>query len=210
MESILKKHWPILLEDLHLKTLLPNIPKVTYRRAPNIKNKIAPSKLKPCPTQSIPHIYAYSHCLVCFNAKNPYAKHAVLCNMVRNNSPPKEKLNINEFYNCSSDFVVYCLCCPCHQIYVGCTTRTLRQRFGEHRRKIEEGKDKHNVPRHLSKCHKGSTDGLKVWVVEQMPKNLSEAERFFRLCEHEIFWIYSLDALSPGGMNEALEISTIL
>lgn len=55
MESILKKHWPILLEDLQLKTL-PKFPKVTYRRAPNIKNKIAPSKLKPLSIQPIPRI----------------------------------------------------------------------------------------------------------------------------------------------------------
>lgn len=46
----------MLLEDLHLKTLLPNKPKVTYRKAANIKNKIAPSKLKPQPIKSIPHI----------------------------------------------------------------------------------------------------------------------------------------------------------
>lgn len=56
MESIKKKHWPILLEDIHLKTILPKFSKVTYRRAPNIKNKIAPSKLKPLSIQPIPHI----------------------------------------------------------------------------------------------------------------------------------------------------------
>ncbi|XP_073448025.1 meiotic recombination protein DMC1/LIM15 homolog [Aquarana catesbeiana] len=46
MEAIFKKHWPILLEDPYLKPVLPNYPRITYRKAPNIKNKIAPSKLK--------------------------------------------------------------------------------------------------------------------------------------------------------------------
>lgn len=118
--------------------------------------------------------------------------------------------NISEFYNCSYDYVVYCFCCPYHQLYVGRTIRPLRQRFGLHRRKIEEGKDKHIVPRHFSKFYKDSTDGPKVWVVEQIPKNLSEAEKFFKLCERKTCWTYSLDALSPGGINEALEMSTIL
>lgn len=56
MEGILKKHWPILLEDPHLKTLLPKFPIVTYRRASNVKNKIAPSKLKPLSIQSSPRL----------------------------------------------------------------------------------------------------------------------------------------------------------
>lgn len=43
METIFKKHCQILLEDPHLKPLLPDIPRVTYRKAPNLKNKIAPS-----------------------------------------------------------------------------------------------------------------------------------------------------------------------
>lgn len=37
-----QKHWPILLEDPHLKHLLPNQPRVTYRKASNLKNKITP------------------------------------------------------------------------------------------------------------------------------------------------------------------------
>ena len=115
-----------------------------------------------------------------------------------------------EFYNCGSDFVIYALACPCNLLYVGRTIRPLRQRFGEHRRKIEAGKDKHSVPRHFLECHQKSTNGLKVWVIEQIPKKYTEAERFHRLCERETFWIYSLGALRPGGINEELEISTIL
>lgn len=117
----------------------------------------------------------------------------------------------NEFYNCGSDFVIYALICPCQLLYIGRTIRPLRQRFGEHRRKIEGGRDKHSVPRHFLKCHNKSTLGLKVWVIEQIPNTFSVAERFHRLCERgETYWIYSLDTLKPGGINEELEISTIL
>lgn len=45
MEKIMSKHWDILLQDPLLNTSLPTKPRVTYRKAPNLKNKIAPSKL---------------------------------------------------------------------------------------------------------------------------------------------------------------------
>lgn len=45
METIFKKYWP-LLEDPHQKNLLPHYPITTYRRATNLKHKIAPSRLK--------------------------------------------------------------------------------------------------------------------------------------------------------------------
>lgn len=48
---------------------------------------------------------------------------------------------LKEFYNCSSDYVVYDLTCPCGLIYVGRTIQALRQRFSEHRRFIEDGTD---------------------------------------------------------------------
>ena len=75
---------------------------------------------------------------------------------------------------------------------------------------MEAGCDEHSVPRHFLECHQKSTNDLKVWVIEQISNKHTEAERFHRLCERETFWIYSLDALRPGGMNEELEISTIL
>lgn len=47
MEKILRKHRGILQQEPHLKPKLPAHPKVTYCRAPNLKDKIAPSKFKP-------------------------------------------------------------------------------------------------------------------------------------------------------------------
>lgn len=43
VEGIFKTHWPILLKDRDLKKILPNKPKFTYRRAPGLRNKIAPN-----------------------------------------------------------------------------------------------------------------------------------------------------------------------
>lgn len=117
---------------------------------------------------------------------------------------------LKDFFNSSSDFVIYGLTCPCGLIYVGSTIRALRTRFGDHRRLIEGGTDPHTVPRHFPEVHQKSTNGLQVWVIEQIPSSLSAAERFKKLCARETFWIYNLDVLSPGGINEGIEIATIL
>lgn len=45
MENIVKKHWPLILQD-KLLSVLPNRPQFAYRKVPNIKSKVAPSKLK--------------------------------------------------------------------------------------------------------------------------------------------------------------------
>ncbi|CAI9555659.1 unnamed protein product [Staurois parvus] len=118
--------------------------------------------------------------------------------------------SFKEFYNCSTDHVIYCISCPCGLLYVGRTIRPLRARFGEHRRLIEDGKDKHSVPRHFLEYHQKSTDGLQVWVLESIHNNLSESDRFKKLCSQETYWIFTLDTLSPGGLNEELDINTIL
>lgn len=146
MEKISENHWNILQKDLHLKTILPEHPRVTYRRAPNLRNKIAPSKFKPMLvspniTILIPLVGMYQgHKALCKTCK--FIQHGK-----KFFSTKDKTYQLKEFHNCSSDFVVYELTCPCGLIYVGRSIRALRQRFGEHRRLIEVGEEQHSVTR---------------------------------------------------------------
>lgn len=117
---------------------------------------------------------------------------------------------ISEFYTCSSEFLVYCMSCPCGLLYVGRTIRTLHKRFGKHRRLVDAGSDIHSVPKHFLTYHQQSSLELKDWVIEVIPKNLPAAERFKCLCAHESYWKYRLDTLAPGGLIEELEINPLL
>lgn len=207
MESIISKHWEILKQDPFLSSSICDKPRVTYRRAPSLKNKIAPSQLKaqaPNPLCLIPLKGMYQ-------CKKTLCK---TCDFVQHGQKSfthKGKTYcFDNFHNCSTDHVVYCLSCPCQLLYVGRTICPLRQRFGRHRRFIETGCDKHSVPRHFLEFHHQSTAGLRVWIIEAIPKHLPEAERFSLLCERETFWIYTLDSLRPNGLNEELDINTIL
>ena len=117
---------------------------------------------------------------------------------------------IPEFFNCGSDYVVYCLTCPCGLFYVGRNIRALRKRFGEHRNTVEQGLEKYSVARHFKEHHDQSTEGLRVWVLEAISRHLPSAERYKRLCERENYWIFTLDSLSPGDLNEGIEINILL
>lgn len=207
----MQRHWPMLLQDEHLLPVLSNKPKFAYRKAPNIKSKVAPSKpteKPPPPGHSIPTFLAISGMYQC---RKPLCKTCRFVTHGQKDFYVKGKTYRNKgFHTCSSDHVVYCLTCPCGLFYVGLTIRPLRKRFGEHRRFINGGLDNHSVPRHYLEYHDKSTDGLRVWVIEAMPRDLPPAERFWRLCHREMYWIFLLNVLAPGGLNEDFEISAIL
>ena len=119
--------------------------------------------------------------------------------------------SLNIFYNYSSKFVAYCVTCPCVLLYVGHTIRILHKRFGEHKRSIEDDSDL-TIPKYFKAFHQSSVvgPGGRVWVVEQISRTLSVAEHFKHLCEREMFWIYTLDVLAPGGLNKGLGINYLL
>lgn len=103
---------------------------------------------------------------------------------------------ISEFHTCSSEVVVYCMSCPWGLLYVGRTIRTLHKRFGKNRRLVD---DQHSVPKHYFTHHHHSV------LQGSHAQNLPAAEHFKRLCTRESYWIYRLDTLAPGGLNEELE-----
>lgn len=210
MENILAKHWCILLGDPFLGSSLTQLPKVSYRRAKNIKSRIAPSKIRKVPLTPASHIPLIPLVGMYQCRKKLYLTCKFVDHGQKNFTVKDKTYTIKDFYNCSSEYVVYCLTCPCGLFYVGRTIRPLRQRFGEHRRFIEKGWDKHSVPLHFLKEHQKSTMGLRVWVIEAMPRGLPAAERFKRLCQQKAYWIYSLGTLSPGGLNEELETHSLL
>lgn len=168
-----------------------------------MKNKIAPSKLKP--TTIPPSVPILIPIIGMYQCHKPLCK---TCKFVQHSlktfNTKRKTYELKEFFNCSSDFVVYGLSCPCNLMYVGQIIRPLRQRFRKHRRYIEGGTDPHSIPRHFTTVHQKSTTGLQVWVIEQIDRSLPAAKRLKKLCARETYWIYNLDVLSPGGINDFL------
>lgn len=121
-----------------------------------------------------------------------------------------KQIQINSFIMSGAQYVVYTLRCPCGLRYVGRTIRTMRTRFGEHRRFIEKVVTKHSVPRYFSTHHNESTSCLELFGIEAISMQLPEGEKFSQICKRETFWIFNLNSMSPGGLNEELEDITII
>lgn len=99
---------------------------------------------------------------------------------------------IPELFNCSMEFVVNYLTCPCGLFYVESTIRALCSGHGEHYKLNEQGTC---VPRNFVEEHKRSTNGPWVWLLEVIPKHLPLTKCFKKLCKRETFWTYKPDTL---------------
>lgn len=92
-------------------------------------------------------------------------------------------------------------------LYVG---QTIRIRVGEHCRSIIKRNNKYSVSRHFSRFH-DNNKVLKVLAIEHIPKkSLTDNERFMLLCKRETIWLYKLNSLSSHGLNEELDIHTVM
>lgn len=67
-----------------------------------------------------------------------------------------------------------------------------------------------SVPHHFLQIHGGSTQELELFGIEVIPMTMPKGEGFSRLCLRETFWIFTLDTMSPDGLNEELEINTLI
>lgn len=125
---------------------------------------------------------------------------------------PRNNLSytIRDFISCDTVGVIYALKCPCNLIYVGRTTRALKDRIEEHVRHIHKGSDKHNLYVHFKRMHNQSTAGLKFWGLEA-PKRHWRGSNFTReISKRESWWIHQLGSLAPGGLNREFDLKCFL
>ena len=200
------------MQDSALCRVLPTKPKIVFKRARSVRNIVAPSQIKNKKQRSVNNIPLFLNMVGSYRCK---LKRCMACNFMHHGKKhfvgkDGRTFNIQQFVCCGTQFVVYGLRCPCGLFYVGRTVRAMRTRFGEHRRFIEQKKDKHSVPRHFCQVHGGSTEGLELFGIEAIPMTLSEGERFSRLCMRETYWIFTLNSMSPDGLNEELEVGTLI
>lgn len=115
---------------------------------------------------------------------------------------------IEHFFTCSTSFLVYCIHCSCVLLYVGKTIIPLWESFSEHH--IKSGSPKYRLSRYSLLHHGKDPNALQVHVIEAISTSLSEGECLKTLCAKETYWILKLNAMSPAGLNEMIEVNTIL
>lgn len=211
VEGIFKKFWPILLKDKDLQSSLPNKPKFIYRRAPTLRNRLAPNV--PDPPGKPPTFLdgsGFHYCTRC-NA----------CKITRKPGTKKKKtqfqsivtqqqFDIKPLITCDSDHVTYVLECPCSLQYVGRTTRQLKVRINEHLTNIKKGYPNHSVSRHFKLYHDSDPSLCTFYGIDKISRDWRGTHMKRAISRNETYWLYKLRTMQPHGMNIDLDLNCFL
>lgn len=152
-ERIIAKHWPILKNDQTLGPVLPDRPEFIYRKAPSLRDRLAPGVVDPPKTMNntlfkfLLGFYACGNCATCRKASKNIRRWKDFISTVT-----RKRYQIEGLITCTSVGVVYMLECDCSLQYVGRTSRALHVRVGEHISNIKRGVKTHSVSRVFRMC----------------------------------------------------------
>jgi hypothetical protein len=125
MQQILKAKFPILVQSEGMKKLFPVAPKVTFRRATNLRDKLVHARVE---------LTART-----YNGSGPCRKNCSTCKYMKpaksiNSRNSKFCFEIRGNFDCESKNVVYLLQCKlCGVQYVGETRNAFKARFSKHK-----------------------------------------------------------------------------
>lgn len=203
-KKAIHRHWHIIDSDTRLKQVFTKKPQLVFKRAPNLKDHLVKSDIRPPPTQSFLNIadgnYKCGNCAQCsFTHK---------CKSF-NHPHTGKTISIRGAITCSTTHVVYLIRCPCGLAYVGKTTRALRTRISEHRSTIRLGDERSPVAAHFKRAGH-NVSALRYVGVELVKKPARGGDHNRKLLQRETFWIHYLNTLSPNGLNEDFDIKPFL
>lgn len=209
METIIKKHWPILQSDRTLNSILPRKPVFIYKKAPTLRNKLVHNAIDP-PREikigkGLKGFFKCGKCLPCRTSKRTSKK----TTKFRSTANGKE-FNIRELITCHSTHVTYVLECPCRKQYVGRTTRELHVRVREHIKNIKKGFNKHSVSRHFRDYHNRDPAQMTFYAIDKIKGHWRGENKKIKVSQNETKWIFLLDTLQPMGMNIDLDLNCFL
>ncbi len=202
IDNVLLKHWHIGESDPSLKKCYDKPPRLVYKKTPNLRNILVRSDLKPAPhfLNKIPHgNYRCGNCQQCnFTYKTLTFTHPYTAKIFK----------IRGTISCKTANVIYLLRCPCGLCYVK-TSRPLKNRISEHRCAIRHRDPKSPVAQHFANSrHSVSTLQYIGIEVVKCPRRGGDINKL--LLQREAFWIFTLDTLSPRGLNEDFDIRPFL
>lgn len=153
--KILKRNFTILQNDDEVSDIFEQLPMVAYRRDRNLKDIMVRSNLGTEGTVGGTTKCARNVCITCDHINED---HIVV--------GPRGSFTIRDKFNCESTSLIYCIECKrCGMLYVGETSRKLKDRFREHRRNVLNKVQDNEVAQHFNAqghdVHDMSIMGLK-------------------------------------------------
>jgi len=204
IKNTIMKYWHLISDDPSLQDKFRDPPLFVSRRGPNLRNRVVKACIKSAPTQTLlaplkDGNYPCGNCAQCNNTHKTY-----------NFKHPRsgKSYNVKGMITCKTKNVIYILRCPWDMVYVGKTTRCLKQRISEHKSSIRRADPNYPVACHFTECAH-SVSSLSFQGIEQikLPRggNIDKV-----LCQRELYWIHTLDALHPKGLNVDFDMSVML
>lgn len=204
IKNTIMKYWHLLCDDPSLQGKFEDPPLFVSRRGPNLRNKLVKARVRSTPSQTL---------LAPLRDGNHPCGNCAQCNSTHKTRTFKhprsgKSYSVKGFITCKTKNVIYLLRCPCDKVYVGKTTRSLKQRISEHKSSIRRADLNYPVACHFIECaHPVSS--LRFQGIEQV--TLSRGGNIDKvLCQRELFWIHTLDALHPKGLNVDFDMGVML
>ncbi|XP_069507297.1 uncharacterized protein [Ambystoma mexicanum] len=197
----IKKHWSILQNDPLLERLFPKYPMMAFKRGQNLRDKLVRAEKPPKDKQTFLQTKKKGTfpCLGCSHCNNVIKG--------ENISHPLtgKKFKLRDYATCMSTGVIYSIKCPCGKLYVGQTTRAVKERITEHKSNIRCKNTKSPLARHFMEHHH-TVAQIKFQVLEVVKKPHRGGDYQSILSRRETFWIHQLDTLNPQGLNEEFSL----
>ena len=206
LRSIIEKHWHVLSADPECAKLFTEPPLFSHYRSQSIRDYMVKADCYTPPQQhsgrldGVTGFYPCLHCVACKSSKKMNTFKSAVTN---------KEYTIRQFVNCSSSNVVYMIFCKCNLQYVGKTSRPVRTRIIEHMSAIRRKDIKSPVARHFMEAGHSTAD-LSFTVIEQVKKSRRGGDLDTKLLQTESRWIYYMQSVNPGGMNEDLSLQCYL
>ena len=192
--GILRKYQPLLHCSDVLRTAVPELPIVTFRRPFNLGNHLVRAKVSKAvhPPPPLVGPCKKSRCQICPVIQTD--------NVIKSCVSGHSYRVKCEFANCDTSNIVYVLSCKlCDLQYVGSTVTKFRTRFNNHRSRIRNfncrnSDDGFRLYEHFSNHQGPLQDCMTVHFLES-----SDCEESLRFAETQ--WIWKLKSLFPNGLN---------
>ncbi|OCT73032.1 hypothetical protein XELAEV_18036011mg [Xenopus laevis] len=211
IEQVVKKCWPILQQDKVLKQHCMELPLFCYTRGQTLKDKLCPAELRTIKKQSSlfkgppkKGTFPCLNCICCASIiKGDIVYHPI----------SGKAIQLKSYATCESVNAIYLLKCPCGLVYIGQTSRAVKERIKEHKSNIRNFKagsqSDTSISRHFSFAkHNVSQLKWQVLGVISRPQRGGNVSKL--LLQEEAKWIKKLNSLHPEGLNEHWNISSFL
>ena len=174
---------------------------MTYRKNTALRDLLVSSHFKEDTRCGMKQIHGFFPCMSCKACKFSRKRTSV---EVPGQSKP---MLFNKMMNCNTDFVVYCLECPCGKKYVGSTIKKAKCRVLEHMRAIAKNDQTYPVARHYFEFHRGNRDLVSFFCLDRVDVNPRGGDRVRLLRQMESRFILLLNSKTPEGLNVEEELA---